>query len=227
MKKGSGIARNGWWCAKGAGVRRAPLVATLLLTIVAGLAAPGVAEAGLTRIEITRVESPTFEGTSFGAVGQYEKLVGRAYGEVDPADSRNAIITDLGLAPTNAAGKVEYSTDIFMLRPVDPSIGNHRVLYEVNNRGNMFALSLLNDSLATNDPTTSAHAGNGFLLRQGYTIVSSGWDATVASGFSRLTMTVPVARKPDGSAIVGPALEERRSLSMSGLGYSLCATCLA
>ena len=209
MKKRSGIACNGSRCAtKGAGFRRAAFVAALLLTIVAGLAAPDFAEARITRIEITRVESPTFEGASFGTVGQYEKLVGRAYGEVDPADSRNTIITDLGLAPTNAAGKVEYSTDIFILRPVDRSIGNHRLLYELNNRGNMFALALLNDSLATNDPTTSAHAGNGFLLRQGYTIVSSGWDATVASGNSRLTMTVPIARNPDGSPIVGPALEE-------------------
>ena len=110
------------------------IIGVLLLTIVAGFAAPELAEARITRIQITRVESPTFEGTSFGAVGQYEKLVGRAYGEVDPTDSRNAIITDLGLAPTNAVGKVEYSTGIFILRPIDRSIGNRRVLYEVNNR---------------------------------------------------------------------------------------------
>ena len=43
----------------------------------------------ITKIEITSVESPTFEGTTFGAVGAYEKLRGKAYGEVDPADPRN------------------------------------------------------------------------------------------------------------------------------------------
>jgi hypothetical protein len=187
---------------------RAGLVAALVLTIVAGLAVPAIAEAGITRIEITRVESPTFEGTSFGTVGQYEKLVGRAYGEVDPSDPRNAIIVDLGLAPRNAAGKVEYSTDILILTPVDPSRGNHRVFYEINNRGNLFALRLNSAATMVNDPTTATDAGNGFLMRQGYTIVSSGWDATVAPGNSRFTITVPVARNPDGSSIVGPSLEE-------------------
>ena len=88
MTKRSGIDCNGLSCAtKGAGVRRFALVAALL-AIVAGFAAPELAEARITRIQITRVESPTFEGTSFGGVGQYEKLVGRAYGEVDPADPK-------------------------------------------------------------------------------------------------------------------------------------------
>ncbi len=187
--------------------RRAVLEA-ILFAVVLVLAAPSLAQARITRIEITRIESPTFDGTSFGTVGQYEKLVGRAFGEVDPSDPRNAVIADIALAPKNAAGMVEYSTDIFILRPVDRSMGNHRVLYDVNNRGNMTALPFLNDGLRTNDPTTAADAGNGFLMRHGYTIVSSGWDATVSSGDSRLTMTVPVARNPDGSSIVGPALEE-------------------
>ena len=74
-------------------------------------------------------------GCTFGIVGQYEKLVGRAYGEVDPANSRNAVIADLGLAPTNAAGKVEYSTDIYILRPVvspRATVGSS----SMNNRGN-------------------------------------------------------------------------------------------
>ena len=71
-------------------------------------------------IVITRVESPTFEGVSFGDVGPYQKLVGRASGEVDPNDPRNAVIADIALAPRNARGMVEYSTDIYILRPVDP-----------------------------------------------------------------------------------------------------------
>ena len=67
-------------------------LALLLSTVVVALAAPSLAEARITRIEINRIESPTFDGTSFGTVGQYEKLVGRAYGEVDPSDPKNAII---------------------------------------------------------------------------------------------------------------------------------------
>ena len=153
-----------------------------------------LAEADITRIVIARVESPTFEGVSFGAVGRYEKLVGRAFGEVDPHDPRNAVIVDIALAPRNARGMVEYSTDIYILRPFERQ-GNHRLFFEVNNRGNVFSFARMNDAgTGGNDPTTAADAGNGFLMRQGYTVVSSGWDVTVATGGGRQTITVPVAK---------------------------------
>ena len=58
---------------------RPALLTTLLVSAAVGLAAPSPAAAHITRIEITRVESPTFEGASFGEVGPYEKLIGRAY----------------------------------------------------------------------------------------------------------------------------------------------------
>ena len=70
---------------------------------------------GITRIEIASVESPTFEGKTFGSVGAYEKLRGTAFGEVDPNDPRNAVMTDLRLAPRNAHGNVEYSMDFYIL----------------------------------------------------------------------------------------------------------------
>ena len=66
------------------------------------VAAATSAQARITRISITKVELPAFDGRAFGGVGQYEKLVGRATGEVDPSDPRNAIITDIALAPRNA-----------------------------------------------------------------------------------------------------------------------------
>jgi hypothetical protein len=182
---------------------------TILAALSIALGAPIVSEAHVTRIEITRVESPTFEGTSFGDVGQYEKLVGRAFGEVDPNDPRNAVIVDITLAPRNARGMVEYAMDIYILRPIDPSAGNHRLLFEINNRGNSFSFGLFNNAAAVlNDPTSAADAGNSFLMRHGYTIVVSGWDATAPPGGGRKTIAVPVAKNPDGSAIVGPALEE-------------------
>ena len=187
-----------------------PALFTMLFVSIAVLATPLLAEAHITRIDIIRVESPTFEGTSFGEVGPYEKLVGRAFGEVDPRDPRNAVIADINLAPRNARGMVEYSTDVYILRPVDRSKGNHRIFFEINNRGNNFSFGLLNNASAAvvNDPTTAVEVGNGFLMRQGYTIVLSGWDAGVAPGGGRQTISVPVARNRDGSSIVGPALEE-------------------
>ena len=188
------------------------VVAVLVLTL--GLASR--ANADITRIVITSIESPTFEGVSFGEVGQYEKVRMRAFGEVDPNDPRNAGIADIQLAPRNARGMVEYSMDVFVLKPVVLANGNHRLLYYMNNRGNLDSalfpsigvLSVFNDGSGGNDPTTASHAGNGFLMRRGYTIVSSGWDAGVAPGGNRLTISVPVAKNPDGSPIVGPSLEE-------------------
>ena len=168
-----------------------------------------LASAGITRLEITRVESPTFDGRSFGYGGQYEKLIGRAYGQVDPTDPRNSVITDLSLAPRNASGMVDYVTDIFILKPVDPSKNNLRLFFDVNNRGDMRALSSMdNATTGGNDPSAAGDSGNGFLLEQGYTIVSAGWDATVQPGNGRLTITVPVARNAGGTTITGPALEE-------------------
>src|SRR5215467_10657200 len=101
------------------------------------------AEVAITRIVITRVESPTFEGVAFADVGQYEKVVGRAFGEVDPNDPRNSGITDIALAPRNDRGMVEYATDVYVLRPIDPSRGNHRLFFEINNRGANLAFGQL------------------------------------------------------------------------------------
>ncbi len=180
-----------------------------LIVLALLLAAPAAADARVTRIEIERVESPTFDGRSFGDVGPYEKLVGRVHAEVDPEAPENAVIADIELAPRNARGMVEYSADLIILRPVDPSQGNGRLFYEANNRGRLLSLNRLNAApTASSDPSSADDAGNGFLMREGYTFVASGWDATASSADGRLNITLPVAVNPDGSAIVGPSLEE-------------------
>jgi hypothetical protein len=180
-----------------------------LAVCVTMAAALQTAQARIARISITRTESPTFEGRAFGTVGPYEKLVGRVSGEIDPADPHNLVITDIGLAPRNAAGKVEYETDIMILRPVDHAKGNHKVWYEVTNRGFVVSFSQFNDaSSGGNDPTKAVDAGNGFLMRQGYSILISGWDFSAPPGRNRFAMKAPVAINPDGSPIIGPAMEE-------------------
>ena len=171
-------------------------------------------QAKIVRIQITKVESPTFDGRIFGDAGQYEKLVGRAFGEIDPSHPQNELITDIALAPKDASGMVEYSMDIYILKPIDSSKANGKVLFEINNRGNKLCLGAINDSTTDiftfvgNDPTTAADGGNGFLMNHGYTIVWSGWDTSVAAGNNRLTISAPIAKNVDGSSIVGPALEE-------------------
>jgi hypothetical protein len=191
-------------------MQRSPqVVSRLALAVAVGcviFAVPAVASAHITRIEITQVESPTFGGATFGAVGAYEKLVGRAFGEVDPRGPENRLITDIEHAPRNARGMVEYDTGIILLRPLDPTRGNHRLFYEVTNRGVILSLSAFNNS--PNGSTTNpqpADAGNGFLMREGYTVLFSGWDLSAVGTFSS---HYPVATQRDGSPIVGPAVEE-------------------
>lgn len=171
-----------------------------------------LAEARITKIQITSRESPTFAGSTFGGVGQYEKIIGKAFGAVDPTDPKNAIIVDLAFAPRNASGLVEYSMDFFILKPIDLSKGNQKLFYEVNNRGNKYfgLLDGFNVNLLiagpTNNPTTAADAGDGFLMNQGYALAWSGWD-TSAPASSNMTITIPVAKNPDGTSIVGPSYE--------------------
>src|SRR5262245_28741842 len=99
------------------GARYLPVLRTSLscvLLIAAALMIATTAEARVTRIQITSRESPTFGGHSFPGVGQYEKIVGKAFGELDPTDRRNRVIVDIQLAPRNRNGKVEYAFDFYI-----------------------------------------------------------------------------------------------------------------
>ena len=125
------------------------------------------------KLEIARVEE-AFGGVSFGAVGPYEKVIGRAFADLDPTHPLNAGIVNLGNSLRNAAGRVEYWCDFYLLRPVDLRKGSRRIFYDVLNRGNKLALNNLNDAPRLNDPIAAGDAGNGFLMRQGYSLLWSG-----------------------------------------------------
>ena len=96
------------------------------------------ADAKITSITIDKTE-PFAGGASFGEAGAYVKITGTAKGELDPADARNKIIVNLDKAPRNAAGKVEYEVEFYIMRPADPAKGSGTLLYEVNNRGKKLA----------------------------------------------------------------------------------------
>jgi hypothetical protein len=178
-----------------------PFAATSAVAVAAAaLLAASPAEARITSIVITAKTSPAFNGQSFGSVGQYEQLVGTAHGEVDPRDPRNAIIQDIALAPRNASGMVEYSMDINILKPIDPSRGNHVLLFDVVNRGNMIIPNFFNVGATAANP-----AGDGFLESQGFTMVWAGWQADLvpSPATGRVAMTAPVARSAGGGALTG------------------------
>jgi hypothetical protein len=137
--------------------------------------------------------------------------VGVAFGELDPNDPKNSLIVDIGLAPRNASGKVEYSHTFYILKPIDLAKGAHRVMYEPPNRGGK-TVSALNRGVGGNDPgaVTDANAlANSFLMPRGYTLVFSGWDysaGTSTANFNSI-INLPVAKNPDGTSITGPSYE--------------------
>jgi hypothetical protein len=187
----------------------------LVGTAVLGIAAP--AYAGVTQINITCVQSPTFGGASFGSIGQYELIQGTFTGEVDPSNPQNAAIVDLQNAPRNARGMVSYSADFQILRPINLAHGNHKVIYDLPNRGGATSLSTYNNGTANDRSWCTAGLpshftiGDGFLMNQGFTVVETAWDITVTpSGSSAPTFGVsfPVATKRNGGSITGPATEE-------------------
>src|ERR1700683_5492933 len=106
-----------------------------LFAMLAGGAMTTPANARITRIVIEHRDSPAYQGQSFGEAGRYEWLRGHAYGELDPKDPLNAIITDLQFAPRNARGFVEYSATFTLAKPVDLSKASGVLLYDVANRG--------------------------------------------------------------------------------------------
>jgi len=132
-------------------------------------------------------------GAEFGASGAYERLSGVVHFAVDPKAPAYRAVVDLEHAWTNAAGEVEFSADFCLLKPVEPTRGNRRILFDVINRGNIRALQFFNDAEPTNAPSTPAQVGNGFLMRRGYTIAALAWQGDILPGIERMSMRLPVA----------------------------------
>ena len=151
------------------------------------------------RVELSISERFAFAGGhEFGAVGAYERLNGRAHFAVDPHAAAQQGITDIENAPTDKDGLVRFIGDFSILKPVDPERGNRRVFFDYGNRANKRMLQFFNDALASNDPRTLAHAGNGFLMRRGYTVVWLAWQGDLLPGNGRLLLDLPVARERSG-----------------------------
>ena len=115
------------------------------------LAVAPVAHARVTQIQIL-TRGTAFGGHSFAGVGQYEFITGIATDEVDPKNPQNALITDIQLAPKNAAGLVSYQHNFYILQPLDPSKGNRKMMYEPPNRGGKTYQTLNNTPTGTDDP---------------------------------------------------------------------------
>ncbi len=178
--------------------------------LILALAVSMPSGAGVTGIDITE-RKPFADGMSFGDSGPYEKIRGIARFALDPNAPANASIVDLKRAPRDALGRVTFTSEFVMLRPL--KAGASTLLYDVNNRGHIAILPQVNGKFpANNDPTTVVDAGDGFLMRHGFTLLFSapgrGIVAPGKPGDRPLVFAPPIARHADGSSILGPMENE-------------------
>jgi Alpha/beta hydrolase domain len=151
----------------------------------------------VTALEIVS-RSLVLDGRAFGDAGPYEKIAGILRFETDPSHPVSRGITDLDLAPRNAAGRVESWADFYLLQPTDAAGGRRRLLLDVPNRGRKVALGMFNSTPRAADPTTAADFGNGFLMRWGYTVAWIGWQPDVPRRDGLRSLGAPAARGAAG-----------------------------
>jgi hypothetical protein len=175
-----------------------------IATLCALLLLSPAAYAEVIRFDVLQ-SGPAFEGRSFGNVGPYLKITGRAIIAVDPADPRNAGIADIDKAPRDERGFVEATADVVLLRPADPLRGNGTLLVDVPNRGTKLAPQLFDDSVkpGSNNAEKAADAGIGYLHGEGYTMAWIGWQADIPSRPGQIALNAPVLK-----GVTGPARDE-------------------
>jgi hypothetical protein len=153
-------------------------------------------QARVVRVEITSRQD-VLDGKSFGDAGSYERITGWIHFAVAVNNPHNARIVDLKNAVNLRDGEVEFSANFVALRPKDPRKGNGSMLLENPNRGKSRIVALVDGG----DSDAAKDAGDGWLLRNGFTFVSLGWQWD-AVGDDALRLVAPVA-KENGQTITG------------------------
>jgi hypothetical protein len=177
--------------------RRRPLgLAVLALSLL-----PSAAEARVVRVTIDRRET-VLGGQPFGLAGPYETLVGTVEFALDPDLRQNQAVVDLAKAPRDGRGEVVFTADLFLLKPVDVRRGNGLLYYEVPNRGGKGILRRLQYAESALFPRAPAEFGDGWLMRQGFSIAWMGWQWDVPERPGLLRLRAPVATD-HGKAITG------------------------
>src|SRR5262245_3079937 len=164
------------------GIIRAMRIAAIVVCVALASAS---ARAEVTKVTIA-ARAPVANGQTFGSTGAYEKLTGTIEFALDPRDRHNAKIVDLPYGQRGPDGRVRFSTELYVLRPADASKGNGVLLFEVANRGRKGLLGRFNRAPGSDDPTTAADLGDGFLMREGYTLVWIGWEFDVPAPLLRM-----------------------------------------
>ena len=156
--------------------------------LLLGLLVVSASDAGA---RVTRVVAEATEPiTAAGAAIPQERITGRAFGELDPDDPANAIITDLRLAPRNSRGRVEYVARFTLTKPVDMTQASGVLWYDLVNRG------------APVEAGVGATSPGDF----GHVALISGWQGDLAQTDRNWAVQVPVATNPGGTPVTGPVL---------------------
>ena len=170
----------------------------LLCRLLLSLIFPAVATAAHARVVSIQVLSHTPVPTTPGVPG-YEKIEARVHFAVNPANEHNQAIVDLMKAARNAQGEVEFSADLFLLKPLTQ--GNGAMLLEIPNRGGKGILSLVDGGKA--DPAADSDLGDAWLLHKGFTFASLGWQWDVVDRPGSLRLYAPIAHDKGGAHISG------------------------
>ena len=182
-------------------------------------AATAPADARVLRITVERRE-PVLGGRPFGLAGAYETLVGAVEFALDPSHTRNQAVVDLDRANRNPQGEVVFSADFYLIKPVDFARGNGRLYYEVPNRGGKGILRRLQYARSSLDPREEADFGDGWLMRQGFTLAWMGWQWDVPEQPGLLRLRAPVAsdgpRPITGLVRAVVLLDERKAQAALG-----------
>ena len=135
---------------------------------------------------------------AFGDAGAYEKIAGTIRFAADPDHPLHRQITDIGLAPKNAEGRVEFSADFYLLKPVDARKGNGGCFSTWPTAGAKSRSACSTARRASPIPRRPEDFGNGFLMRQGYTVAWVGWQPDVPRKDGLMALDVPRAKGVTG-----------------------------
>src|SRR5215467_6428023 len=176
---------------------------SITLAVTLALAWAPATDARITRIVIDEI-APLPPST--GQTIAYEKITGRAFGELDPHDRHNSIITDI-LSGTDHDGKVRYVASFFLVKPVDMSQASGFMWHDVPNRGGRITIAVAERNLGDIGLSSGWQGDNAGATAVFANATSLNKEPTITSAANNHEwVKVPVARNRDGSSITGNIL---------------------
>ena len=178
---------------------------TALLLLIASHAA-----AEVVRIDVQRRDD----------FGTHERIIARVHFAIDPSARANAGIADVTRAPRNAAGRVEFASDLLFFMPKREDGARGTVFLEVVNRGRDQSLGLMSDARQRDLAPERWDLGDRFALAQGFAVAFLGWQFDVRPP-QGLTFDAPVA--PLRGVVRASYVEDGSGPRYTGFGVQYCA----